>query len=71
MTVRTCPTCGTPERRGVDDKGRATVNLESSTGLCLDCLVKAAADGRTFHSRREDRKGEAIDVKSLASRNDE
>jgi hypothetical protein len=70
MTPRVCVGCGTPEDRKQDARGQEVTNLEPSTGLCLACLVKQSASGHVFHSRREDRKGEAVDVKSLQARND-
>lgn len=71
MSPRACVDCGAPERRGVDEHGRPTVNLDPTTGRCLACIVKAAAAGRSFHSRREDRKGQVVDPKALAARNEE
>jgi hypothetical protein len=78
MTDRRCANCGTPEQRGIDGNGRPRVNLNPLTGLCVKCTVSAATGRRTFHSRRDDRKGEVIDTKALpfdgraaAARNDE
>lgn len=71
MTATTCPGCGAPETRTLDTNGRPMLNLSPITGLCVDCTVKAAAESHTFHSRREDRKGDVVDTKALAARNDE
>lgn len=48
MTVRTCPSCGLEEQRGVDAGGRPTVNLDPTTGLCVNCTVTAAMGPKSF-----------------------
>lgn len=39
--LRACKSCGLPEHRRKDDKGRDTVNLDPVSGLCVPCLAKA------------------------------
>lgn len=46
--MRCCPTCKTPEQRGIW-MGKPWVNLDPISDLCVDCL---AASVRTFRSRR-------------------
>jgi len=70
MTARACTGCGTPEQRGFDAKGRPTVNLNPLTGLCVTCTVKAAVTRTSFHSRREDRRGDVVDTKQLQAGKD-
>lgn len=76
--MKTCPDCGLPEERKKDARGREVTNLEPLSGRCLGCLGREALKRHTFHSRREDRKGQVIDTKDLpfdgraaAARNDE
>jgi hypothetical protein len=58
--------CGAP--RYIVVNGVREINVEPTSGLCINCLPKA---NRTFHSRRDDRAGEVVDTKALAARNDE
>lgn len=71
VSERTCANCGTPEERKRDARGRNVVNLDPLSGLCLVCILARAAGTKAFHSRREDRKGEVVDTKARAARNDE
>lgn len=68
--VRRCPDCHVEERRERDDRGHERVNLDPTTGRCVDCLRNAAAQAHTFHSRRDDRHGEVIDTKQLQAGKD-
>lgn len=43
---RTCPNCGTPERRWLEN-GRPQVNLDPITSNCVDCLREYAKERAT------------------------
>lgn len=66
MTHTSCPDCGLSLDRGVDEKGRPTMNLSPLTGQCVQCLGKAALARHVFESEEP----APFDARAVAARND-
>jgi hypothetical protein len=54
--------CKVVEFRGHDARGNPTLTIDPTTGLCLTCLTKMAAESRRFHSRRLSTQGALFDA---------
>jgi hypothetical protein len=67
---RQCPNCGLEERRGKDDRGHPTLNLDPTTGNCLECLIALARETRSFQSPRVLDGGPFFDARQRAAGTD-
>lgn len=67
--MRACLSCGVPEQRSTDGKGRPLINLDPSTSLCVDCTIRAAERPKGFPEL--DAKDLPFDARSAAARNDQ